>query len=76
MAVSASERECDKEGKRAKARATCYQVSKWLGLTAVVARYLVGLLEARTPSFFDAHKPVSLTTIATPHLGVPRYSEY
>lgn len=40
----------------------------------VVARFLVGLLEARSPSFFDTHKPGSFSTIATPHLGIPRYS--
>jgi hypothetical protein len=32
----------------------------------VVARYLVGLLHSRTPSFFEAHHPVSFSTIATP----------
>ncbi|GMK58171.1 hypothetical protein CspeluHIS016_0502030 [Cutaneotrichosporon spelunceum] len=43
-------------------------------LGGLVARYLVGLLAARTPSFFDKVTPVSFTTIATPHLGVPRYN--
>ncbi|BEI82351.1 hypothetical protein CcaverHIS002_0302190 [Cutaneotrichosporon cavernicola] len=42
-------------------------------LGGLVARYLVGLLAARTPNFFDKITPVSFTTIATPHLGVPRY---
>jgi hypothetical protein len=42
----------------------------------VVARYLVGLLEAREPSFFDKHVPVSFTTVATPHLGMPHYSQF
>jgi len=32
----------------------------------VVARYLVGLLHSRTPSFFEKHHPVSFSTIATP----------
>jgi hypothetical protein len=32
----------------------------------VVARYLVGLLHSRTPSFFETHHPVSFSTIATP----------
>ena len=32
----------------------------------VVARYLVGLLHSRTPSFFEQHHPVSFSTIATP----------
>ncbi|BEJ05703.1 hypothetical protein CcaverHIS641_0302250 [Cutaneotrichosporon cavernicola] len=45
-----------------------------LGYSLVVARYLVGLLAARTPNFFDKITPVSFTTIATPHLGVPRYN--
>jgi hypothetical protein len=39
----------------------------------VVARYLVGLLHARSPSFFDHHKPSSFSTAATPHLGVLKY---
>lgn len=42
----------------------------------VVARYLVGLLNARSPSFFEKHEPVSFTTMATPNLGIPRYSEF
>ncbi|GFZ49245.1 LOW QUALITY PROTEIN: hypothetical protein JCM24511_06995 [Saitozyma sp. JCM 24511] len=42
-------------------------------LGGLVARYLVGLLES-DESFFRRHKPVSFSTIATPHLGVPRYN--
>ncbi|KAK1926452.1 putative serine esterase-domain-containing protein [Papiliotrema laurentii] len=45
-------------------------------LGGLVARYLVGLLHSRTPSFFEKHKPVSFSTIATPHLGVPRYNTF
>lgn len=41
-----------------------------------MARYLVGLLNARTPSFFDAHEPVTFSALASPHLGIPRYSEW
>jgi len=37
----------------------------------VVARYLVGLLHSRTPSFFEAHHPVSFSTIATPVSSLP-----
>lgn len=32
----------------------------------VIARYLVGILHSRTPSFFDLHRPVSFSTTATP----------
>ena len=35
-------------------------------LTAVVARFLIGLLASRSPSFFEKHKPVTFSTIATP----------
>ncbi|RSH84249.1 uncharacterized protein EHS24_005761 [Apiotrichum porosum] len=45
-------------------------------LGGLVARYLVGLLNARSPSFFNKHAPVSFTTIATPHLGIPRYNTF
>ncbi|KAK8861217.1 hypothetical protein IAR55_002036 [Kwoniella newhampshirensis] len=38
------------------------------------ARYLIGLLHARQPSFFSRHRPVSFSTAATPHLGVLRYA--
>ncbi|WVQ84123.1 hypothetical protein IAT38_006268 [Cryptococcus sp. DSM 104549] len=43
-------------------------------LGGLVARYLVGLLHSRTPSFFDSHHPVSFSTISTPHYGIPRYN--
>nr|WRH23613.1 glucan 1,3-beta-glucosidase [Naematelia aurantialba] len=43
-------------------------------LGGLVARYLIGLLQAREPCFFDEYKPFSFSTIATPHLGIPRYN--
>ncbi|ORX36237.1 putative serine esterase-domain-containing protein [Kockovaella imperatae] len=43
-------------------------------LGGLVARYLVGLLHASEPSFFDTRLPVSFSTAATPHLGVLRYA--
>ncbi|WVQ74062.1 hypothetical protein IAR50_003645 [Cryptococcus sp. DSM 104548] len=45
-------------------------------LGGLVARYLVGLLHSRSPSFFERHKPVSFTTLCTPHYGVPRYNTF
>jgi len=45
-------------------------------LGGLVARYLIGFLHARTPSFLDKHRPVSFSTIATPHLGIPRYNTF
>lgn len=39
----------------------------------VVARYLVGLLHSRSPSFFDDRRPACFATAATPHLGVLKY---
>lgn len=32
----------------------------------VVARYLLGLLHSRSPSFFDTHKPISFSTLSSP----------
>lgn len=32
----------------------------------VVARYLVGLLHSRSPSFFHLHKPVAFSTLSSP----------
>ncbi|EIW68769.1 hypothetical protein TREMEDRAFT_31933 [Tremella mesenterica DSM 1558] len=45
-------------------------------LGGLVARYLVGLLHSRSPSFFEGKETVSFSTIATPHLGVPRYNTF
>ncbi|OCF40533.1 hypothetical protein I317_05624 [Kwoniella heveanensis CBS 569] len=42
-------------------------------LGGLIARYLIGILYARQPSFFARHKPVSFSTAATPHLGVLKY---
>ncbi|WVR04562.1 hypothetical protein IAU60_001569 [Kwoniella sp. DSM 27419] len=43
-------------------------------LGGLVARYLVGLLHSRSPSFFDQHHPVSFSTISSPHYGIPIYN--
>ncbi|KAF8311488.1 DUF676-domain-containing protein [Clavulina sp. PMI_390] len=40
-------------------------------LGGLLARYVVGALHAQ--GFFERVEPVNLNTIATPHLGVPRY---
>lgn len=32
----------------------------------VIARYLITLLDSRTPSFFEKHEPIHFSTIATP----------
>ncbi|KAL1410001.1 hypothetical protein Q8F55_004001 [Vanrija albida] len=45
-------------------------------LGGLVARYLVGLLNARSPSFFDKHEPVTFSAMASPHLGIPRYNTF
>jgi hypothetical protein len=43
---------------------------------AVVARYFVGLLLASDRSFFCRHRPVSFSTLATPHLGILKYKNH
>ncbi|KAG7562260.1 hypothetical protein FFLO_02346 [Filobasidium floriforme] len=42
-------------------------------LGGLIARYLITLLDSRTPSFFERHEPIHFSTIATPNLGMPRY---
>jgi hypothetical protein len=39
----------------------------------VIARYLIGLLHSRDPSFLVKHRPVNFTTLATPHIGIVKY---
>ncbi|GAA5861338.1 hypothetical protein JCM3774_000215 [Rhodotorula dairenensis] len=45
-------------------------------LGGVVARYALGILDSRTPSFFAAVAPVNLTTFASPAIGMPRYDGF
>ncbi|GAA5846840.1 hypothetical protein JCM9279_004461 [Rhodotorula babjevae] len=40
-------------------------------LGGLVARYALGILDSRTPSFFDSALPSSFTTFASPAIGVP-----
>ncbi|WWD16888.1 hypothetical protein CI109_101320 [Kwoniella shandongensis] len=42
-------------------------------LGGLIARFLIGQLHARQPSFFAKHRPVTFSTAATPHLGVLKY---
>ncbi|KAJ9121976.1 hypothetical protein QFC24_004559 [Naganishia onofrii] len=39
----------------------------------LIARYLIGLLHSRDPSFFAKHRPVNFTTLASPHVGIVKY---
>ncbi|KAJ7043596.1 DUF676-domain-containing protein [Mycena alexandri] len=43
-------------------------------LGGLVARYVVGILRQR--GFFENVVPVNFNTIATPHLGLPRYKSF
>lgn len=43
-------------------------------LGGLVARYVLGLLDSRSPSFFVTAAPCSFTTFASPAIGVPVYS--
>ena len=43
-------------------------------LGGLLARYVIGALYAT--KFFDTIKPVNFTTIATPHLGIPKYPSF
>lgn len=42
-------------------------------LGGCVARFALGVLHARTPSFFDSVEPCNFTTIASPAIGIPRF---
>jgi hypothetical protein len=45
---------------------TAYRYS----LGGLVARYVLGLLESRTPSFFEEIRPVNFATFASPAIGM------
>ncbi|KAL8286209.1 hypothetical protein RQP46_004697 [Phenoliferia psychrophenolica] len=45
-------------------------------LGGLVARYALGLLESRTPSFFAEVRPVNFTTFASPAIGIPKYDGF
>ncbi|GAA5957391.1 hypothetical protein JCM21900_006886 [Sporobolomyces salmonicolor] len=45
-------------------------------LGGLVARYVLGLLDSRTPSFFDSVRPVNFTTFASPAIGIPKYETF
>ncbi|BGP21280.1 lipid particle protein [Rhodotorula toruloides] len=45
-------------------------------LGGLVARYVLGLLNSRTPSFFSTVRPVNFTTFASPALGIPQYKSF
>ncbi|GAA5854978.1 hypothetical protein JCM8547_002330 [Rhodosporidiobolus lusitaniae] len=45
-------------------------------LGGLVARYTIGLLDSRTPSFFDEVEPVNFATFASPAIGIPHYQTF
>ncbi|GAA6064206.1 hypothetical protein JCM10212_001619 [Sporobolomyces blumeae] len=45
-------------------------------LGGLVARYLLGLLDSRSPSFFDSVRPVNFATFASPWVGIPKYETF
>ncbi|GJN92027.1 hypothetical protein Rhopal_005055-T1 [Rhodotorula paludigena] len=45
-------------------------------LGGLVARYVLGLLDSRTPSFFDQVRPVNFATFASPAIGIPQYKTF
>ncbi|MBW0519376.1 hypothetical protein O181_059091 [Austropuccinia psidii MF-1] len=45
-------------------------------LGGLIARFLVGLLHSRTPSFFESVEAMNFTTFASPWVGVPKYSTW
>lgn len=59
-------------GSNEKAVVTHFSVMGY-SLGGLIARYLIALLHSRSPSFFANITPASFSTIATPHIGIPRY---
>lgn len=57
----------------ATARSRSFLTNKRYSLGGLIARYVLGLLYSRTPSFFDLHKPINFTTFASPAIGMPSY---
>jgi hypothetical protein len=49
------------------------QESLLIRLSPVIARYVIGLLHSRDPSFFVKHRPINFTTLASPHVGIMKY---
>uniref|UniRef100_A0A0K3C7C1 BY PROTMAP: gi/342321440/gb/EGU13374.1/ ADP-ribose pyrophosphatase [Rhodotorula glutinis ATCC 204091] n=1 Tax=Rhodotorula toruloides TaxID=5286 RepID=A0A0K3C7C1_RHOTO len=45
-------------------------------LGGLVARYVLGLLDSRTPSFFSVVQPINFTTFASPWIGIPAYDSF
>ncbi|GAA6046537.1 hypothetical protein JCM3770_006198 [Rhodotorula araucariae] len=45
-------------------------------LGGLVARYVLGILESRTPSFFEDVRPVNFATFASPAIGIPQYKTF
>ncbi|GAA5891805.1 hypothetical protein JCM8208_002892 [Rhodotorula glutinis] len=45
-------------------------------LGGLVARYVLGLLDSRSPSFFDDVRPAHFATFASPAIGIPRYKTF
>ncbi|KAL7280725.1 hypothetical protein ACG7TL_005667 [Trametes sanguinea] len=56
----------EKDGKKV----TRFSVTGY-SLGGLIARYVVGVLHQR--GFFTSVKPVNFNTVATPHVGLPRY---
>ncbi|BGP21218.1 lipid particle protein [Rhodotorula toruloides] len=45
-------------------------------LGGLVARYVLGLLDSRSPSFFSSAAPKNFTTFASPWIGIPAYDSF
>lgn len=45
-------------------------------LGGLIARYVVGVLESRSPSLFETVEAVNFTTFASPAIGIPRFPSF
>lgn len=55
---------------------TCLETTSSYSLGGLVARYVLGLLDSRTPSFFSHTQPKNFTTFASPWIGIPAYDSF
>lgn len=61
---------------QAESAADSFTITRSYSLGGLVARYVLGLLDSRTPSFFSHVQPKNFTTFASPWIGIPAYNSF
>ncbi|POY70541.1 hypothetical protein BMF94_6455 [Rhodotorula taiwanensis] len=72
--------EIDAECKRITTEDPSARIAKFsivgYSLGGLIARFVLGLLDSRQPSFFDQVEPVHFATFASPAIGIPHYETF